>query len=153
MHLKCTVVLCITLKNLYMQVYNHERVVKNYSIIIIIAGRKKIDWCVVYIWLYMKPHCLKSKIIVIVYTLVWNILLFQIVFGDRPVSVTCPKGHTVTTNVSYKNGRRTFLIAVLLCVFLGPCCALIPFCVNSMKDVEHTCPLCGTVVGAYIRAF
>ena len=76
----------------------------------------------------------------------------QVVFGELPVQVICPNGgHQVTTNVTYKNGTLTFLLAALLCFILGPICALIPFCVNSVKDVVHTCPEDGTVIGVYKR--
>ena len=77
----------------------------------------------------------------------------QVPLGELPVQVTCPTGnHVVTTNVAYKNGTLTFIVAALLCFLLGPCCALIPFCIDSLKDVEHTCPVDGTVIGVYKRA-
>jgi lipopolysaccharide-induced tumor necrosis factor-alpha factor len=79
-------------------------------------------------------------------------VLYQVVFGPTPVTVVCPNGHEVTTNVSYKSGSFTFIVAALICFFLGPCCALIPFCVDGMKDVEHTCPVDGTVLGVFKRS-
>ena len=79
-------------------------------------------------------------------------VFFQVVFGPNPVTASCPNGHIVTTNLSYKNGTVTFIVAALLCFVLGPCCAVIPFCVDSLKDVEHTCPEDGTVLGVYKRS-
>lgn len=78
----------------------------------------------------------------------------QVVFGDAPVQMTCPTGggHQIITNIAYKNGTLTYLLAGLFCFILGPCCALIPFCIDSFKDVEHTCPEHGTVLGVYKRA-
>ena len=76
----------------------------------------------------------------------------QVVFGEHPVQVVCPNGgHLITTNVAYRNGTLTYLLAALLCFIVGPICALIPFCVNSVKDVVHTCPEDGTVIGVYKR--
>ena len=85
MHLKYTVVLCITLKNYhttYTQVYNHERVVKNYNISVI---RKKIDWCVVYIIRGRSRNCERGG------------------GGLAPCKVKCPprrvQGHAPLENV------------------------------------------------------
>ena len=73
------------------------------------------------------------------------------VFGQTPVVAMCPEGHQVTTMIVYKNGDMTFLVAAMLCFFLGPIAAVVPFFVDSLKDVEHRCPIDGTVLGVYKR--
>ena len=44
------------------------------------------------------------------------------------------------------------LLCVVLCLFgLVFGCCLIPFCVDSVKDVIHKCPNCGAVIARYNR--
>ncbi|XP_075264342.1 uncharacterized protein LOC142356286 isoform X1 [Convolutriloba macropyga] len=73
--------------------------------------------------------------------------------GTDPMQVTCPNcQQNVTTQLDYQKGCLTWLICGLLCLFglfLG--CCLIPFCVNSCKDVVHTCPNCKVVIGTHKR--
>ena len=53
--------------------------------------------------------------------------------------------------MAYRSGTLTFIMAGLLCLFLGPL-AILPFFINDLKDVEHTCPIDGTVIGVHKRA-
>ncbi|XP_047200196.1 lipopolysaccharide-induced tumor necrosis factor-alpha factor homolog [Hippoglossus stenolepis] len=64
----------------------------------------------------------------------------------------CPKCQTtVLSEVEYKYGMLTWLICGILGLFLcWPCC-FIPFCVDACKDVEHSCPVCHTVLHVYKR--
>lgn len=57
----------------------------------------------------------------------------------------------VVTNVSYETGGLTWLIFAILCFVGCWLCACIPFCVDDCKDVVHTCPSCGFVLGHYRR--
>nr|XP_020747919.1 lipopolysaccharide-induced tumor necrosis factor-alpha factor homolog isoform X2 [Odocoileus virginianus texanus] len=72
--------------------------------------------------------------------------LFRVprVLSPDPVQFTCPycmnQIVTVTTPVP---GVLTWLMCTGIFVagcFLG--CCLIPFCVDSLMDVRHTCPVC-----------
>ena len=66
-----------------------------------------------------------------------------------PCNISCPTcGRNVETRIEYKSGIATWGLCVC-CVVVG-CwlgCCLIPFCVNSVKDVNHICPSCGNLLG------
>lgn len=63
---------------------------------------------------------------------------------DTPAVITCASCHqNITTRVAYSAGLLAWLIFGIICLFgcwLG--CCLIPFCVDSCKDVDHFCPNC-----------
>lgn len=80
-------------------------------------------------------------------------VLATVTFRESPVAMTCPNCRaSVVTGINYVTGTLTWLACLGLCVVGcdGGCC-LIPFCLDSMKDVEHVCPSCGTQVGVYRR--
>jgi len=70
-----------------------------------------------------------------------------------PVSTTCPHCRAnVVTSVSFSDGLLVWLVAGGLCIiglWLG--CCLIPFCINDLKDVTHSCPNCHAVIGHFKR--
>ncbi|XP_068176749.1 LITAF domain-containing protein-like [Antennarius striatus] len=74
---------------------------------------------------------------------------------DSPAQIFCPKcRQTVLSEVEYSSGLLTFLVCSGLCIFGFGCgCCLIPFCVNQLKDVIHTCPTCKTQLGSHNRLF
>ena len=57
----------------------------------------------------------------------------------------------MTTQIHYENGTMVWVIAAVLCFLVGICFAWIPFVINDLKDVVHTCPIDGTVIGVYKR--
>ncbi|KAJ8299554.1 hypothetical protein KUTeg_023614 [Tegillarca granosa] len=74
-------------------------------------------------------------------------------YGPDPQLIQCPHCSTqVTTTVMTEAGAITWLASGLICLvgcWLG--CCLIPFCINDLQDVKHTCPNCNRVVGIYRR--
>ncbi|KAM4657202.1 lipopolysaccharide-induced tumor necrosis factor-alpha factor [Amazona ochrocephala] len=76
-----------------------------------------------------------------------------VVFCDRPVQMRCPScNQIIVTHLSYDSGALTWLSCGGL--FLLGCvagCCLIPFCIDALKDVDHSCPNCSTLLGSYKR--
>lgn len=71
----------------------------------------------------------------------------------QPVQTTCPTcQQIVVTRVRYTPGALTWIscggLLLFGCVF-G--CCLIPFCIDSLQDVEHNCPNCGAHLGCFRR--
>ncbi|XP_055507142.1 LITAF domain-containing protein-like [Leucoraja erinacea] len=73
--------------------------------------------------------------------------------GPQPMQITCSSCHQVVlTQVNHTPGALTWLSCGGL--FLVGCmlgCCLIPFCVDSLQDVEHRCPNCAAHLGNYKR--
>ncbi|KAI8482224.1 hypothetical protein Bbelb_400060 [Branchiostoma belcheri] len=68
-----------------------------------------------------------------------------------PVHIQCTNcGEQIFTKLTYVTGTTTYLACMAICAlggFLG--CCFIPFCVDSLKDVRHTCPSCGAHLGTF----
>ncbi|XP_051995688.1 lipopolysaccharide-induced tumor necrosis factor-alpha factor homolog [Xyrauchen texanus] len=76
-----------------------------------------------------------------------------LMFGDVPVQVHCPVcAQNVVTQLRYTSGALAWLSCAGLAIFgcIYGCC-LIPFCVDSLKDVTHHCPNCNNVLGVKKR--
>jgi len=71
-------------------------------------------------------------------------------FGHRPVKMICPHCQAdITTRTDSEPSALAWIICGVLC-FVGciPCCC-IPFCVDSLNQVTHTCPSCKNTLGRY----
>ncbi|XP_014915769.1 cell death-inducing p53-target protein 1 homolog [Poecilia latipinna] len=80
-----------------------------------------------------------------------QVLLVQHMPTDVAGSMLCPHcKNTVVTSIEYKVGMLTWIIFGVLLLFCWPC-SCIPFCVNSCKDVQHSCPQCNNVLHLYKR--
>uniref|UniRef100_A0AAR2JE06 LITAF domain-containing protein n=1 Tax=Pygocentrus nattereri TaxID=42514 RepID=A0AAR2JE06_PYGNA len=85
---------------------------------------------------------------------IWSLMFSALaLFGDSPVQVTCPTcRHTGLTNVEHSAGLLTYLFCggLFFCGCALGCC-LIPFCVDRLRDVKHTCSNCKALLGVYKR--
>ena len=76
-------------------------------------------------------------------------LILENGFGDLPQMHHCQWcGAQEATKVSHNVSLGTHIACVGLCVIgcdLG--CCLVPYCINSTKQVNHKCGSCGQVVG------
>ncbi|XP_028669950.1 cell death-inducing p53-target protein 1 [Erpetoichthys calabaricus] len=74
-------------------------------------------------------------------------------FQASPVQTVCPHcQQAITTKISYDLGLMNTLFC-LFCCFVG-CdlgCCLIPFVMDDLKDVTHTCPNCKGYIYTYKR--
>ncbi|KAJ8036926.1 Lipopolysaccharide-induced tumor necrosis factor-alpha factor-like [Holothuria leucospilota] len=75
-------------------------------------------------------------------------------FRDTPVMMQCPNcQNQITSCCSYENGMLVWIIVLVIALvfqlWLG--CCLIPLCIDSLKDVRHTCPVCKFQLGLYKR--
>lgn len=70
-------------------------------------------------------------------------------FGMIPASCTCPNCHqNVVTRTEYETGLFTWLLVgiIFLCGGWIFCLCLLPFCIDSLKDVRHICPNCNHAI-------
>eukprot|EP00090_Calanus_glacialis_P019403 TRINITY_DN29810_c0_g1_i1.p1 TRINITY_DN29810_c0_g1~~TRINITY_DN29810_c0_g1_i1.p1 ORF type:complete len:149 (+),score=31.99 TRINITY_DN29810_c0_g1_i1:55-501(+) len=71
-------------------------------------------------------------------------------YGSHPVTLVCPQCQkNITTRTSSEPSQTAWILGIVLCV-LGcvPCC-LIPCCMDSMKQVTHSCPSCNSTLGRF----
>ncbi|KAF2281542.1 uncharacterized protein EI97DRAFT_32459 [Westerdykella ornata] len=67
-----------------------------------------------------------------------------------PAPADCPAcGCRSMTTVQFETGNTTHVWALALCIFT--CLGCIPYCMNSLKDVEHRCGNCGVLLATWHR--
>merc|ERR1712117_351193 len=70
-------------------------------------------------------------------------------FGREPMETFCPRcQRNVRTTTIKKTSQTAYLYAIILCLCCY-CLACIPCCMDSCKNVEHSCPSCGAQLGVY----
>lgn len=73
-------------------------------------------------------------------------------FDPFPVATTCPNcQQVIETNVKYRAGKLTFMMAALVGILTCGVGCFIPFCVRPLKDAYHSCPKCSSTIGVYRR--
>ena len=75
-------------------------------------------------------------------------------YGRNPMVMTCMHCQTqIQTSIRKEQGQTVWIMAGVICgvgLFFGLCClGLIPFCIDDLNRVEHTCPNCKSFLGAY----
>jgi len=72
--------------------------------------------------------------------------------GMGPAPVDCPNcSQRCMTNVSYHAGNTTHVWAGITFCFTG-CLCFIPYMMNSLKDVQHRCGSCGTLLATWHKS-
>merc|ERR1711945_54936 len=86
---------------------------------------------------------------------VQNVVVQNVDFGSRPVTMVCPRcNNQITTNTSAVTSTAQHIGCCLCCIFGGVFgCCLIPYCMDSLQQVTHTCPLCKSTLGIYKGGF
>merc|ERR1712211_19821 len=71
-------------------------------------------------------------------------------FGPNSVKIVCsPCQATVNTTTSSKPSMMAWAVSCVLCFTMLWPCFCVPFCVDSLKNVKHTCPNCKSTLGRY----
>ncbi|XP_077869295.1 LITAF domain-containing protein-like [Saccoglossus kowalevskii] len=93
-----------------------------------------------------------SKMVVTYTTIAAAPVVHVVSYREGPVRVQCGQcNEEVVSTVSYKQGILTWLLCFLMCLFGCWLCCWIPFCVHGCKDIVHTCPKCGAILGKHSR--
>jgi len=71
-------------------------------------------------------------------------------FGPNSVKIVCSSCQaTVTTTTSSRPSMMAWAVSCVLCFTMLWPCFCVPFCVDSLKNVKHTCPNCKSTLGRY----
>ncbi|XP_033610620.1 lipopolysaccharide-induced tumor necrosis factor-alpha factor homolog isoform X2 [Cryptotermes secundus] len=70
--------------------------------------------------------------------------------GPKPSNMRCPACHSNIRTTTESQSQSCAHIACIIMFLLGCClCSCIPYCMDSCKNVRHTCPNCKTFLGMY----
>lgn len=70
--------------------------------------------------------------------------------GPKPANMCCPACHRDIRTTTVSESQSCAHIACVVLFLLGCClCSCIPYCMDSCKNVRHTCPNCKTYLGMY----
>ncbi|KAM7343695.1 lipopolysaccharide-induced tumor necrosis factor-alpha factor homolog [Cochliomyia hominivorax] len=68
--------------------------------------------------------------------------------GPKSMEMTCPNCNCrITTTVRHRSTSKTHIACLLLSWTL--CCCCLPYCMDSCRNANHFCPMCGTFIGTY----
>ena len=56
---------------------------------------------------------------------------------------------TVTTSTNSRPSMMAWAVSCALCFTMLWPCFCVPFCIDSFKDVKHSCPNCNATLGRY----
>mmetsp|Transcript_9745 Transcript_9745/g.19060 ORF Transcript_9745/g.19060 Transcript_9745/m.19060 type:complete len:155 (-) Transcript_9745:64-528(-) len=69
--------------------------------------------------------------------------------SSTSVSITCDRcRNKIRTITEHSAGVCTYVSCLILCFFGCWPCYFYPFCIDSLKDIKHLCPICSNVLGA-----
>ncbi|KAG9477097.1 lipopolysaccharide-induced tumor necrosis factor-alpha factor [Eleutherodactylus coqui] len=99
------------------------------------------------------PHVIHSAPMQVPVTVQTVYVQHPVSFHDRPIQICCPHcNRLTTTRLIHSSGALAWLSCGGLCLLgCGFGCCLIPFCIDSLKDVDHYCSNCETLLGSYKR--
>mmetsp|Transcript_1654 Transcript_1654/g.3561 ORF Transcript_1654/g.3561 Transcript_1654/m.3561 type:complete len:156 (+) Transcript_1654:4461-4928(+) len=68
--------------------------------------------------------------------------------AKKSINIACDRcRNQVKSEVRIVAGACTYVSCMLCCCLgLWPCCYY-PFCIDSMQDIEHHCPICSNLLG------
>jgi len=79
-----------------------------------------------------------------------TIAIPNLTMGAAPVD--CPIcGARAMTSISYHSGNTTHVWAGITCCLTGLFC-FVPYMMNSLKDVQHRCGSCGTLLATWHKS-
>ena len=68
----------------------------------------------------------------------------------HPSNMTCPYcGRSIHTKTVSEDSCMAVCLSATLCILGCWCCVCLPFCLESLQKVEHSCPKCKMLIGTY----